>query len=301
MTTSEALPPMQQRYRYSAIVDRAPLRWPNGARVAVWVVPNVEHFRFDLPAVALCPLDVSPDVLNYSWRDYGARVGVWRLMDVMDRHDIRGTVALNSDVCELYPRIIEAGQARGWEWMGHAPNNSMLINRQSEADERGLIAETLDVIAQRVGARPRGWLSPALTESSRTLDLLAELGVDYVADWVNDEQPYPMAVRSGRMTSIPYSIEVNDAPFFLIQKQSAEAFGTMIKDQFDQLYEDGAASARVMAIALHPYIIGQPFRSRYLADALAHIAARQDVWFATGSEIVDAYRAATAGLPADRA
>ena len=289
---ASANPQDHARFPYSAIVDRKPLRWPKGARVAVWIVPNIEHFLFDRPATSVTQVTTAlvPDVLNYSWRDYGVRVGVWRMMEVMERHGFKGTVALNSDVCGRYPRIIEEGNRLGWEWMGHGTNNSTLINRQSEEEERALISGVVQTIERSTGAHPRGWLSPALSESHRTLDILAENGIEYVGNWVNDEQPYPMRVKSGTVLSMPYSIEINDIPAFLDQKQSGETFGRMICDQFDGLYEDGAKSGRVMAICLHPFLIGHPHRSKYFAQALAHIASRQDVWLAKGGEIANWYR-----------
>jgi peptidoglycan/xylan/chitin deacetylase (PgdA/CDA1 family) len=286
-------PQHHDRFPYSAIVDRKPLRWPKGARVAVWVIPNIEHFLFDRPSTSITHATTSlvPDVLNYSWRDYGVRVGVWRLMEIMERFGIRGTVALNSDVCEHYPRIIEEGNRLRWEWMGHGTNNSTLINKQSEEDERALISHVVGTIERSTGAHPHGWLSPALSESHRTLDILAENKIEYVANWVNDEQPYPMRVKSGTMLSMPYSLEINDIPAFLDHHQSGETFGRMICEQFDVLYEDGAKTGRVMAISLHPFLIGHPHRSKHFANALAHITSRQEVWFATGSEIVDWYKA----------
>jgi allantoinase len=292
---SQAAPAPQQhdRFQYSAIVDRPPLRWPNGARVALWVIPNIEHFLFDRPSTSITAATTSlvPDVLNYSWRDYGVRVGIWRMMEVMEKYGVKGTVALNSDVCRHYPRIIEGGNQLGWEWMGHGDNNSTLINRQSEDEERALVNAVVDTIETSTGKRPRGWLSPALSESHRTLDLLAEAGIRYVGNWVNDEQPYPMRVKTGSMLSLPYSIEMNDIPAFLDQGQSAETFGRMICDEFDGLYEDGAKSGRVMSICLHPFIIGHAYRSKYFAKALQHITSRREVWITTGSEIADWYKA----------
>jgi allantoinase len=292
MFQSPAPPKQHDRFPYSAIVDRPPLRWPNGARVAVWVIPNIEHFLFDRPSTSITHATqrLVPDVLNYSWRDYGVRVGIWRMMEVMERHGVKGTVALNSDVCRHYPRIIEAGRALGWEWMGHGLNNSILLNEQSEDEERALVQEVVTTIATSTGTRPRGWLSPALSETYRTLDLLAEAGIDYVGNWVNDEQPYPIRVKTGTMFSIPYSVELNDIPTFLDLHQSPETFGQMICDQFDVLYEDGATSGRVMSICLHPFLIGHPHRSKYFDKALAHIRSRQEVWVTTGAEIVDWYR-----------
>jgi peptidoglycan/xylan/chitin deacetylase (PgdA/CDA1 family) len=268
------------------------LRWPNGARVAVWVIPNIEHFLFDRPSTSISDATarLKPDVLNYSWRDYGVRVGIWRMMEVMERHGVKGTVALNSEVCRHYPRIIEEGRKLGWEWMGHGITNSTLLNAQSEAEERTLIREVVGTIAKAVGKAPRGWLSPALSETVHTLDILAENGIEYVGNWVNDEQPYPMRVKKGAMFSIPYSSEINDIPALLGLHQSPERFGRMICDQFDVLYEDGARTGRVMSICLHPFLVGHPHRSKYFAQALAHITSRQEVWLATGGEIIDWYK-----------
>lgn len=292
---SGAKPSQHGRFAFSPIVQREPIMWPRGARVALWLIPNVEHFVIDRPSVSITGITAgyTPDVLNYSWRDYGVRVGIWRMMEIMDRFGIRGTAALNADVCDYYPQIIEAGSAAGWEWMGHGATNSQNLANLDEAEERTLIGSVLDRIEAAVGKRPRGWLGPALTETHNTPDLLAELGVDYVADWVNDEQPYELSVKSGRLCSIPYSIEINDIPGFLEFKLSPVEFGQMIRDQFDVLYEDSATNGRVMSICLHPFLIGHPFRAKYLADALGYIASRKDVWFATGSEIIDSFRSQT--------
>ncbi|MBO9520663.1 MAG: polysaccharide deacetylase family protein [Nocardioidaceae bacterium] len=289
-------PREHDRYDYSAIVDRPRLTWPGGARVAVWVVPNVEHFLFDRPSTAntAFTMGLSPDVLNYSWRDYGARVGFFRMAEVLERHGFPATVALNSDACERYPRIIEEGRRLGWEWMGHGTTNSLLVDYEDEDEERAFVEEVLSTIGEATGTRPRGWLSPALSETNRTLDLLAEAGVDYTGNWVNDEQPYEMRVTSGRMLALPYSQEINDIPAMLEHKKSGEQFGQMIRDTFDVLYEDGARSGRVMAICVHPFLIGHPHRSKYFEQALAHIAAHDEVWLATGSQIADHYRAQVA-------
>jgi peptidoglycan/xylan/chitin deacetylase (PgdA/CDA1 family) len=288
-TEVRSLPQEHRRFPYSAIVDRPRLEWPNGARVAVWVIPNIEHFLFDRPSSSIIQSTRGfvPDVLNYSWRDYGVRIGIWRMMEVMEKYGIKGTVALNSDVCRHYPRIIEAGKALRWEWMGHGINNSTVINEQPEDEERQIITSVLDTITESTGTRPRGWLSPALTESHRTLDILAAAGIGYVANWVNDEQPYRMRVASGEMLSLPYSVELNDYTAFLEQGLSGEDFAQVIRDQFDVLYEDGAKTGRVMSICLHPFLVGHPHRSKHFAEALAHITSRLDVWLATGSEIAD--------------
>ena len=281
------------RFDYSPIADREPLRFPNGARVAVWVIPNIEHFHWDRPSTSVTAVTahLKPDVLNYSWRDFGVRVGIWRMMEVMERHGVKGTVALNSEVCGQYPRIVEAGNELGWEWMGHGSTNSVLFNDQSEDEERGLIRDIVSTIADGTGTAPRGWLGPALSESFNTPDILAENGIEYVCDWVNDEQPYAMNVKTGSLISVPYSIEINDIPTFLDRGLGAEEFYRMIVDQFDVLYEDGAASGRVMAICLHPFLIGHAFRAKYLDKALGYIAQRREVWVTRGGEIADWYKA----------
>jgi peptidoglycan/xylan/chitin deacetylase (PgdA/CDA1 family) len=286
------VPSEHGRFDYSPIVDRKPLRWPNGARVAVWVIPNIEYFHFDKPGVRVSGggAMLNPDVMNFSWRDYGTRVGIWRMMEVMERHGVKGTVALNSEVCRKFPRIIEAGNKLGWEWMGHGTTNSILLNAQSEDEERALIRDAVEGVAKGTGKRPKGWLSPGLSETVRTLDILAENGIEYCGNWVNDEQPYPMKVKSGAMLSMPYSIELNDIPNFLELKRTGEEFGRQIRDQFDVLHEDGATTGRVMAICLHPFLIGHPHRSKYFAKALAHITQRREVWVTTGGEIADWYK-----------
>ena len=284
------VPTEHDRFDYSPIIDRPRLSWPNDARVAVWVIPNIEHFLFDRPSTRLTNLPVNPDVLNYSWRDYGVRVGIWRMMEVMERYGVKGTVALNSDVCARYPRIIEEGKKLGWEWMGHGNNNSTLFAGQSEAEERALIKDVVTTISKSVGKAPRGWLSPALSETMRTLDILAENGIEYVGNWVNDDQPYPMRVKKGSMIAMPYSVEINDIPALLDLHQSPETFGQMICDQFDVLYEDGAQTGRVISICLHPFLVGYPHRSKYFAKALHHITSRQEVWLTTGGAIVDWYK-----------
>jgi peptidoglycan/xylan/chitin deacetylase (PgdA/CDA1 family) len=212
------------------------------------------------------------------------------MIDVLEQHGIRATVALNSDVCIHYPQIIDATRALGWEYMGHGRTNSEWINQQSESDERALIREVLQTIEQATGERPKGWLSPSLTESLNTPDLLAEEGVEYLADWANDEQPYFFNVRQNTLVSIPYSIEINDLTVFLGDHGNAEDFYTRIVDQFDVMYEDSKTTGRVMSISLHPFLIGHGFRSKYLDRALAHIRSREDVWLATGGEISDWYR-----------
>ncbi|MCW5770706.1 MAG: polysaccharide deacetylase family protein [Rhodospirillaceae bacterium] len=286
------------RFAYSPIAKRAPLKMPGGARIAVWVTPNVEHFHYDKPAISLTPMTAAlrPDVLNYAWRDYGARVGIWRLMEIFAKHGIPATAALNAECCAHYPQIVEAGTGLGWEWMAHGRSNSLLTTGVPEDEERKSIAAVLDTIAAATGKRPRGWLSPALTETDNTLDLLAEAGVAYVADWCNDDLPYRMRVRSGSMVAMPYTLEIGDIPIFLEQGGSGEDFYRTVIDQFDVLWHEGATMPRIMSMALHPFLIGHPFRAKHLERAFAYMKGRGEVWFATGSEILDWWLAAA---PAD--
>ena len=267
-------------FPYQAIVDRPPLRWPSGAHVAVWVIPNIEHFHIEIG-------DEAPDIRNHSRRDYGNRVGVWRLMDVLASHGVRGTVALNAEVGRYYPRIMEAAAKLNWELMGHGLTNSVRLSGLAKDREAAVIAETRQVIEQW-GQTMRGWLGPGLAETWHTLDLLREHGVEYVCDFVNDDLPYRM---NNGLYSIPYSIELNDMPLFNTPSISAAEFQRRICDTFDVLYEEGETNARVMAIALHPFLMGVPHRIRYLDRALKYIAAHDKVWFATGAEIIAAYRA----------
>jgi len=282
------------RYEYSPIAARPVLKMPRGARVAAWITPNVEHFHWGKPAISLTPITASlkPDVLNYAWRDYGPRVGIWRMMEILDRHGFTATAALNSEACTNYPEIIKAGNELGWEWMAHGETNSSLLSGIPEDAERAIIQRAVETITRATGRKPRGWLGPALTETANTLDLLAETGIEYVADWCNDELPYLMKTRSKPVVAIPYTLEIGDIPLFLERGGNGEDFYRMIVDQFDQLYAEGARRPRVLSIALHPFLIGHPFRARHLDRALAYIKRKKGVWIATGGEIVDWWRKA---------
>jgi len=283
-----------ERAPFVPITKRPILRWPNGARLAVWVVPNIEHFEEESlhGATIATPAAEAPDIPNYSWRDYGLRVGIWRTMETLRRLNIPGTVALNARVCELYPEVVSACVDLGWEFMGHGTTNSRTLSGLSEDDERRTIASVLGTIAAATGVAPKGWLGPALAETQHTLELLAEHGVQYVADWVNDEQPYPLHVANGTMTSIPYSIEINDIGTFMRRGFTGPEYQRMILDQFEVLYEESAITGKVMCIALHPFITGVPFRALHLDAALTLMREREGVWFATGSQIIDAYHSA---------
>jgi peptidoglycan/xylan/chitin deacetylase (PgdA/CDA1 family) len=279
------------RFAYWPVIRRPRLELPEGARVAVWVGVNIEHYEPGKPAISIAPATTQlvPDPLNAGWRDYGPRVGLWRIADVLDRHGVQASVLLNSDVCELYPEIIEAGVERNWAWLAHGKNNSTWQTDMPLDYERRYLAEVVETIARHTGRHPRGWLGPFLTESVNTPDVLAELGLTYICDWCNDDQPYPFRVKRGRMISLPYAIEVNDVQLFLEKGLSGPDFHQAVVDQFDTLYENGEKTGQVMAIPLHPFLTGLPFRVKYLDSALEHIAAREQVWFATSDDIADWY------------
>jgi allantoinase len=278
-------------YAHWPIIRRPKLELPNGARLAFWIGLNVEHYELDKPSTSIFggTAMLQPDPLNYGWRDYGPRVGIWRMMELFDRHNLRASVLLNSDVCRYYPEIVEEGNKRDWIWLAHGKNNSIFESGMELEAERQYLSDVVETIRRTSGKQPRGWLGPALTETFNTPDLLAELGVEYILDWCNDDQPYPMRVKQGRMIAVPYSIEVNDIPVFLGQGKSGEEFYQMVVDQFDQLYAEGEQSGRVMSLALHPFIMGQPFRYTYLARALEYITSHDKVWLATSDEIADWY------------
>ena len=228
----------------------------------------------------------------WSERDYGNRVGVFRIMETLDRYGIRGTVALNSNLCAEHPQIIAEGEKRKWEWMGHNESNTRRLNEAEPGEEAGIIRRTLDTIGKATGRRPTGWLSSGLQQTWDTLDLLAAEGVEYQGDWCNDDQPYVMNLDGGRsIVAMPYTQQLNDKSAIERRLVSADGFGQMICDQFDVLYREGAKSGRVMAIALHPYLIGVPHRIGALDKALKYICKHKKVWKATGAEIARHYLA----------
>lgn len=278
----------QQLYRYSPIVERDPLRWPDGKRVAFYLGLNIEHFRLDVPATSTAPATVglTPDPMNYGWRDYGVRVGIWRLIDLLDRLEMPASVNLNSDVCHHYPQIIEAGVQRGWAWLGHGKTNSTLQSGMELDAERAYLQEMTAVIEQATGSRPIGWLGPALTETFNTPALLAELGYRYLLDWCNDDQPFALNVEG--LISVPYSVEVNDITLFVGRNLSGEDYVRAVLDTLDQLVADsGPDSGRVMALPVHPFVVNQPSRHRYLARALEEIRSRDEVWVTTSDAIAE--------------
>lgn len=285
------------RYEYSAITQRPPFRWPNGERVAVWVCYNIEHFRVDVPATSQSEgmSHLKPDVINYAWRDYGLRVGIWRIFEIMERVGLKGSATLNGEVCTHETAVVEEMNRLGWCILGHGMTNSQRMTDLPEAEERKVIRDTLDTIEVTTGNRPIGWLGPGLAESYITPDLLVEAGVKYVCDWVSDDQPFPLKVKNGKLASVPYTQHVNDIGMILSLKRSDQEFCQQICDQFDVLYREGATIPRTMAIALHPFLVGVPHRSKYLEKALSYVASHKDVWFCTADEIYNWYESEYGG------
>jgi len=293
--------PMRRSNRYddTFIFERKPFLWPGNKTLAVWIAPNVEVWHYDSAAgtgVSPNPSNRVPDVINYAWREYGMRVGLWRIADVLDAAGVKASIALNSQVCETYPKAIEEMNKRGWEFMGHGTTNSESLAGLAPDKEREVIRHVLKTIEQAGGKKPRGWLGSGLTQTYNTLDILAEEGVVYCGDWNNDDQPIPMKVKSGKMTAIPYCMEINDIPLYIRKGYTGEQYFRSVMDQFETLLADSAKQPRVMGIPLHPMITGQPLRIKYLARALDEMKKHERVWFATGGEIIDAYlRANTTG------
>ena len=274
-------------YDYLPYSRRPKIEWPGGAQIAFWVAPNVEFYELEPPknpsrAAWARP---APDVLNYSYRDYGNRAGFWRMAEAMDRCGMRGSVSLNVAVCEHHPEIIKACVERGWELYSHGTYNTRYLFNLSEAQERAVIQDSIDTIRKASGQKLDGWLAPALTYTERTLDLVAEMGLTYVCDLFHDDQPGPVKVKNGKLASIPYSLEMNDVIAYNVNLVSPRHYGEIIRRQFDRLYAEGEESGTVMCIPLHPYLIGQPYRLKAFEDALAYITGHDRVWLATGREI----------------
>ncbi|TAN28386.1 MAG: polysaccharide deacetylase [Actinomycetota bacterium] len=278
-------------YDFWPITDRPMIEWPNGAKVAFWLGLNIEHYEVDKPSTSIFPgtAGLAPDPLNYGWRDYGPRVGLWRMADVMAKHGVRGSVLLNSDVCVRFPQIIELGNARDWVWLAHGKNNSIFQAGFTEDEEREYLCQVVDTLVAGTDHSPKGWLGPALTETYNTPKLLAELGLTYVCDWCSDDQPFPLKVPGARMISVPYSIEVNDIPLFVGKSMSGDDFYRLVMDQLETLVESASPSGLVMSLAVHPFVTGQPFRLKYLDKILGEIAAARNVWLTTSDEIADFY------------
>ncbi|MCY3980393.1 MAG: polysaccharide deacetylase family protein [Alphaproteobacteria bacterium] len=289
--------PLSDRIPYQALIDRPKLTLPEGKRLAVWVILNVEEWRMEgaMPRSVLPPpmgQPLIPDVPNWSWHEYGMRAGFWRQLAALTSRGIPVTLAINGLVCESYPRVAGAALDSGWEFMGHGFLQGPMHRLQNQ---RQAIADTIDMIERFTGKRPRSWESPGLTETDETLDLLREAGIDYVADWVIDDLPQDIETPHGVITTIPYSVEINDITVYALQDHDSDVFLSRGQRQFDRLYAEGADNARVMAISIHPYITGVPHRIQALEDLLDYVGGHEGVVWMTASEIGDWYRAEKVG------
>lgn len=285
-------PPAFSRYPYRPISGRPSYDWPHGKRLAVYIGLNLEWFSFGEGLGAeLAPGGPQPDVMNYAWRDYGNRVGAWRLMELFDALDLPTSVVLNSAIYAECPGLAEAFRSRGDEMLGHGRANSERQGELAEAEEATLIAEATAILQNREGRHPGGWLGPWISESPRTPDLLQEAGYSFLLDWCMDDQPVWMRTRRGRILALPYPQELNDIPAIVGRKMNGDAFANLIIDQFDEMLAQSRSMPLVMGIALHPYIVGQPHRLRHLRRALTHIVAhRGDIWITRAGAIADHVR-----------
>lgn len=277
-------------YDYWPYQKRPKIEWPNGAKIAFWVAPNIEFYELDPPENPhRKPWPQStPAVGGYSIRDYGNRVGHQRQMRLLDKYGIRGSISLSTALCDHHPEIIEQCAERDWEFFSHGIYNTRYTYGLSEEQEREMIQDSVDTIEKHTGKKPAGYLAPALSHSDHTIDLFAEAGGRYTCDLFHDDQPTPVNVRSGKkFVSIPYSLEMNDTIAYVVNKIEPRRYGQIMKDNFDQLYLEGADSGTVMCIPTHNYQVSCPHRLRAFEQALEYITGHSDVWVTTGRDIAD--------------
>ena len=282
----------RERCEFSAIVDRPALKLPDGARLAFWTIVNYEVWDIGRPMprqVIPAPTGASllPDVPHWSWHEYGMRVGAWRFFELYERLGITPTLALNARTCEDYVRVAEQAKQLGWEFMGHA-YDQMPIHRIE--DQAGMIARSMDILERFSGKRPLGWLGPGLTETLETPELLASAGVKYIGDWVYDDEPTVIRTAKGPLVTLPYTIECNDIPMMLIQHHESDYLLKRTIDQFDRLYAESEKRAKFCALAIHPYISGQPHRIKYLEQIYDYVNKHEGVLHWNGEQIFDWYR-----------
>jgi len=280
------------RVPFLPIVDRPEWKIPGGKNLLVWLIVNVEHWTManPMPRTVLSPpmgQPLQPDVPNWSWHEYGMRVGFWRIYDALVARNIVPTLATNGIVCESYPRVVESAMKHNWEMMGHSYIQGPM--RKLE-DQLATIQKTMDTIERFTGQRPVGWESPGLTETEVTIDHLSAAGIEYVADWPLDDQPTWIGANPKPVLSVPYTVETNDIPMMLLQMNRGEEMFLRGKEQFDRLLQDSKTIPRVMAISVHPYITGAPHRIGYFEKLLDYVQASSGATICTGKDINDLYR-----------
>jgi allantoinase len=279
----------RERAPYSAIVDRPALKLPGDARIVIWSIVNLEVWDIHrpMPRAFLSPPNgqpLMPDVPNWSWHEYGMRVGVWRFFKLFEQLAIRPTLSINARVCEDYERVAAQARDAGWEFMAHAYDQ---IPMHKLDDQGAMIERTLDVIEKFTRSRPIGWLGPGLTQTFETPDLLAKAGIRYIADWVHDDEPTEISTTHGPLVTLPYTVEQNDIPVMMIHQHQSSYWTTRITDTFDQLYEESTERPKVMAIAVHPYISGMPHRIRHLKAAYDYINRFDGVVHWNGTQLLN--------------
>lgn len=281
-----------ERSSFSAIVDRPKLKLPQGNRIVVWTIVNLEFWDIQKPMarqVIPAPTGASllPDVPNWSWHEYGMRVGFWRFHQLYERLGIKPTLSINAKVCQEYPRVAQACRDAGWEFMGHSYQQGPI---HKEEDQAAMIRKSLDVIQEFTGKRPVGWLGPGLTQTLETPDYLTQEGIQYIGDWVYDDEPTEIQTQNGPLITLPYSIETNDIPVMAVQYHEADYWTQKCIDSFDRFYQEGEDRAKILAIAIHPYISGQPFRIKYLEKVYDYISQFDGVLHWNGEQILDWYK-----------
>jgi peptidoglycan/xylan/chitin deacetylase (PgdA/CDA1 family) len=278
-----------ERLVYSPIIERPPLKLPNNARLAVWTIANLEVWDIarPMPRTVLTPpmgIPQLPDVPNWSWHEYGMRVGVWRFFELFRELGVRPSAAINGILCERYPQIVETAKKDGWEFLPHGYEQRPM---QTVADQPAAIRRAFDVIEQATGTRPIGWLAPGMSQTLETPDFLAELGIKYTGDYVHDDEPSWCKTAHGDLVTIPYTFDMNDITMMSLQNHEGKHFYERGVDQFTQLYKESARRAKIMPIPIHAYLSGQPHRFVYLEKLYRYLAAQPGVVFMTGAEIYD--------------
>lgn len=287
-------------YDYWPYRDRPKITWPNGAKVAFWVAPNIEFYELDPPANPYRKAwpQPYPAIAGYGIRDYGNRVGHQRQMALLDKYNIRGSISLSTALCDHHPEIIELCSARNWEFFSHGIYNTRYTYGMSSEQEREMIRDSMQTIYRHTGQKCAGYLAPALSHSDETIDLFAEVGTElfgneggyYTCDLFHDDQPTPIRTRSNkRFVSIPYSLEMNDTIAYVSNKVTPREYGHMLKANFDRLYQEGAQSGTIMCIPTHNYQVSCPHRLKAYEEALEYITGHSDVWVTTGREIASYY------------
>jgi allantoinase len=270
-------------YDYSPIISRPTLTFPDGKKIAVYVGLNIECFRIDMPfRGSFAP---PPDPMQYGWRDYGNRVGIWRLIELFDDVGVRASGIINSDVCDAFPQVIEAGLTRGWAWVAHGSTNSVLHVGLDESEETAVLEDMFSVLEESLPERPRGWLGPGLTETWATPRLLSQAGFTYLLDWVCDDQPFRLNVPG--MVSVPYGLDINDMNLHMQRSFTGPEYEQIVMDQFEVLLAEAQSSGRVMSLPIHTFLVGQPHRFKYFARVLRTLASIDEVWMCTSDEIAD--------------